>query len=545
MTGARRVPWLLLAATALAVTTACGSTVQQNGGTLSGGQGRQAGGTGGAAGNGLGGPAGPGAGGTGSDSTGALSGGSTGGAPGVGGAGGTTGTTTGSTSTGQGPTTTSGGASTSGGSSVEQGPGITATTISVGLPYITNGDAAGKAVGITGAGGGDQRAQWNVVINDINKHRGGILGRKIVPVFHPTDATSAESYDAQEQAACSDYHEDHKVFAVLDNSVNGVLQACTEKARAVMASETASLSYSSVQTFSRYPHYVEVGKLRLDRLARNWPGSLNAQKYFTGWNTSTGTPGPAPVKVGILYLDDPASTYSVKNVLIPGLAALGQRHPDVVQVQSPKSTSDNGSTISAIQAAVLKFRSDGVTHFLPLDPGGGVGLFFAENAENQKYYPRYGLTTSNGAQLLRDLGGVFPEKQLHGSLGYGWVPVIDLSASRDPDNGPNSNEPRRTCLKLMKDGGQNLAGAVQVRSAIEVCDSLSFLKATLEGAGPSITQATFLAGVNRLGGSFVAGNTFSTGFGPRQHDGVTSGRLFAYDQTCSCFNYTSGLRTLS
>lgn len=418
---------------------------------------------------------------------------------------------------------------------------MTDKTISVGLPYITNAQAAGDALGVV-AGGGDQRAQWNIILKDLNTKRGGILGRTVVPVFHPTDATSSDTYDAQEQAACEDYHRDHKVFAVLASSLNGVLRACTEKARAVQIYE--DLSSASALTFAKYPHYVEAGNLRLDRMAQNWPSLLASEKYFTGWNTTTGTPGVAPVKVGVLYFDDPDSTYALKQGLLPALAAVGQRDPDVAQIQTPKSSQDSGATVAAIQAAVLRFRNDGVTHVMPLDIGAGLALYFGLNADNQKYYPRYGLTTSNGVQTLIDQAG-FPKSQLNGALGYGWVPLIDLSVSRNPDNGPYSNSARQACLKLMADGGQSLKTAVEKRSATTACDEMSFLKRALEAGGPSVTQSSFLDGVARLGSSFLAGNTFSTTFGPRQHDGVASARLFAYDGKCGCFNYTSPLRSLS
>ncbi|MDX6199690.1 MAG: hypothetical protein QOJ79_2841 [Actinomycetota bacterium] len=527
-------PWPVVALGLALALSACGSTVQQQG-TGAAGQAEDA--LSGA--DGLGGAAAPNGG-----TTGAATGGLT--APGTGSTGGSS---LGTTATGGGATGAAGtaGAVASGtGESTTSdgtvlGPGVTATTIAVGLPYTTNAQAAGDALGVV-AGGGDQRAQWNVIIDDLNKHAHGILGRKIVPVYHATDATSSDTYDAQEQAACSDYFEDHKVFAVLNGSVNGVLRACAEKAHAVNIYE--DLSDASAPTFRAFPHYVEVGNLRLDRMAANWPALLAAQSYFTKWDTSTGAPGVAPVKVGVLALEEPASRYAIDHALKPALAAAGYGNPDVVTVQSPKSTQDSGSTISAIQAAVLKFRSDGVTHFLPLDIGAGLALYFGLNAGNQNYYPRYGLTTSDGVQTLIDQAS-FPKAQLNGAVGYGWYPLIDLSVSRNPDNGPYSNASRRTCLKLMSDAGQNLSTAVEKRSAVFECDEMHFLKAALEWGGPSVTQASFLAGVAKVGTTFAAGNTFSTVFGSSLHDGVSSARLFAYDTKCGCFNYTSGVRPLS
>jgi hypothetical protein len=512
---------------------ACGTTVQQTAGSVAGGNGGSA-----SSADGLGGVGAPAA--AGADlGAGAPGAGGVATGGGVTGAGGTTGGLAAGTSGAAGAGAGAGTSTTVGGSS-EQGPGVTASTISIGFPYTTNAEAAGDALGVV-AGGGDQRAQWNLIIDDLNKHHGGILGRKVVPVFHGTDATSSDTYDAQEQDACSDYHEDHKVFAVI-GSVGGVLRACTEKARAVNVYE--DLNDASAPTFAEFPHYVEVGNLRLDRQARNWPAMLAAQGYFAKWDTNTGGPGVAPVKVGVLSFAEPASRYALTKALLPTLASAGYRDVVTQEIASPKSTQDSGPTISAIQAAVLKFRQSGVTHFLPLDIGAGLALYFGLNADNQKYYPRYGLTTSDGVQTLLEAAS-FPKSQLAGAVGYGWYPLIDLPFSKNPDNGPYSNAARRACLKLMSDGGESLSTSVQKRSAVFECDQLNFLKAALEAGGPAITQASFLAGVAKIGTSFLAGNTFSTVFGAQLHDGVSSARLFAYDGKCECFGYTSGLRALT
>src|SRR5437763_937118 len=79
------------------------------------------------------------------------------------------------------------------------------------------GGAANAAIGAAGITQGDEKANDQIVIDDINAH-GGVAGRKIVPIFHGLDATSTNTLDSQYQAACDDLTQYHKVFAAFAGS---------------------------------------------------------------------------------------------------------------------------------------------------------------------------------------------------------------------------------------------------------------------------------------------------------------------------------------
>jgi hypothetical protein len=415
-------------------------------------------------------------------------------------------------------------------------PGVTATTITVGLPYTSNGRAAAAAFGATGegVGGGDQRRIWDVVLKDINGS-GGVLGRKLVPVYHENDATSQEPTASKEQAACADWTQDHKVFWV-SSGAGETLVPCLHKAG--VAQSSSALTDASTSFYRQFPYYVEAGTLQMDRVAASLPDRLRAQSFFAAWDTVRGAAGAAPVKIGIVSFDDPRTVFAVDKLLVPAFARVVAGRPVVIKIATPQSSAENASAISAIQSATLRFREEGVTHVLPFETqGAGVGTFFAQGAEQQKYYPRYGLTSGNGAQVLVD-AGLWPKSQINGALGFGWLPLVDVRNADNPDDGPDSNAARRSCLALMEKAGINASSAIIKGQALESCNTLRLLKAAVEAGGPVFTRESFLAGVHRLGSSFQAGTTFATRYDPSHHDGVAQVRPFAYMPACGCIRYS-------
>lgn len=413
-------------------------------------------------------------------------------------------------------------------------PGVSATTITIGLDYAVNASAAAAAMGAGGVNTGDPLAEQKAIMADINKH-GGVLGRQLRYVAHPVDSTSTQSYDQQAQEECADFTQDHHVFAVLTDFVGDTLRNCLDKAGSVQVAVSAQ-SFTDASTYQRYPYFIQPATLSHERMALVWPSELAGNGYFGKWNTTTGQPGTAPVKLGILTLDNPAMKRTVQQVLIPALKARGYSDVRAVYAKDPQGTSDSGATVSQVQAAVLRFRQDGVTHFLPLDSGAGLSLYFGKNASSQRYYPRYGLNSGAGVQVLLD-AGLFPKDQLNGAVGMGWEPLLDIAGADNPDNGPYSNAARRHCVQIMKSAGIDISGSAATRGAVEFCDMFSFLKAAIEAGGAPVARSSFLAGVNSLRNRFQSGLTFATFLDASHHDGVSQARPFAYQSACGCLRY--------
>jgi ABC-type branched-subunit amino acid transport system substrate-binding protein len=106
---------------------------------------------------------------------------------------------------------------------------VTATTINLGVLYVSNYDQANANNGGASITGGDPLTEAQLVVREINAH-GGIAGRRIVPTYVGYDRTSNLPSTAQVQAACSKLTQDHLVFAVLGAGLTLNLRACVEKA---------------------------------------------------------------------------------------------------------------------------------------------------------------------------------------------------------------------------------------------------------------------------------------------------------------------------
>ncbi|HZQ83406.1 MAG TPA: hypothetical protein VFA83_01135 [Acidimicrobiales bacterium] len=510
--------WLAMLAGLALVGAACGSTIQQTG---------QRGGAGQASGDaGLNGTTN---GTTGSNELGDTSG-STGGGAAAGSFGGGTSGRSASGSSGSG---SSRGSSSGGAGSASLGPGVTATTIDVGIIYATNGGAANAAIGAAGISQGDEKANYDVLFADINAH-GGIAGRKVVGVYHAIDATSTAATSDLYQAACDDLTQDHKVFVAFAGNDETLLQCLNN--RGVLA-VSSNLTVADTAVFRRFPYYFEINSLNLDRVAAAEIPALKAQGWFSGWNSATGQPGPARAKVGVITFDFPSFAHAVDQVLVPALANAGYAPGpgDVVRVPYAVKQSDLGPTAAAISSAVLKFRSDGVSHVIILEASGTLSLLFGNNADSQRYYPRYGANSQNGQEALL-LSGAFPKSQLNGTLGIGWQPSLDVAPS---ESGPYTNAAQHKCMALYSAHGitfsdQNAQGVGYLN-----CATTWFFRDVMKRV-TGLTRDGFLAAANGIGSNFESLTVIPTRVDATHHDGIAAVRYWAYKPECSCMRYTSG-----
>jgi hypothetical protein len=365
-----------------------------------------------------------------------------------------------------------------------------------------------------------------------------VAGRKLVPEFYELDATSTETIDTQYQAACESLTTDRKIFVLMGGDNENFLR-CLHNAKVVVLNE--NLTVSDAARFKRFPYYFEITSLNLDRIAAAEIAALSAQGYFTGsWNTAAGAPAPGKPKVGILAFDLPGFNHAVDQVMVPALARLGLRPDagDIIRAPEPQRTSDVGADAAVVSNAVLKFRSDGVTHVLVLEKGGTLSLLFGNNAESQGYRPRYGANSQTGQQALVD-SGAYPRGQLPGTVGIGWEPGIDITPAENTDDGPYSNDSRRRCLALYKAAGVSYANANAAAVALGTCNQFWFFRDVMKDA-PAVNRDGFLVAANRLGTAFQSTDGGVTRIDADHHDGVGAVRYWAYKPECGCMRYTSG-----
>ena len=217
-------------------------------------------------------------------------------------------------------------------------PGVTATTIRVGIPYVDV--AAVKAVGVNISWGSVPDA-FNAVIADINAH-GGINGRKVVPFLVAVNPTGT----APAATACTQLTQDDTVFvAVAPLSATCYLQHNTPVVASVYASGPSS---TVAQDFTTTPPAAAYDALSL--------GVYNKQGVFKN-------------KKVALFGGDTADATEVDTVK----SQLAKLHvPVVATAVDSAPQGDLPAENAQLTAIAQRFQSDGVNEVVAVGQGSAV-----------------------------------------------------------------------------------------------------------------------------------------------------------------------------
>jgi hypothetical protein len=198
------------------------------------------------------------------------------------------------------------------------------------------------------------------------------------------------------------------------------------------------------------------------------------------------------------------------------------------------SASDLGSIAAQMQSASLQFSSSHVDRVLTLDYQGTLEFFFMNNAQSQRYHPKYGLATWSDTEFLRANA---PAAQLAGSTGIGWMPGFDLAVSQLP-----LDEPRKRCLQVMKKAQvPPLEAQTDTLIQLRVCEEVFFVQKLLNAA-TDLSPVGLAAAAASLGAQpSYAG--FAQRLGRTKLWGASAYRDLAYDTSCSCFAYRGSNRS--
>ena len=449
------------------------------------------------------------------------SGPSTGSVTAPGSSGGTSGgAVTGGTTSGS---TTSGGTSTgstTGGSAVLHGPGVTATEIRIGIPHCSDCSSANAALGAGGEDYGDSRRYMQAAIDDVNS-RGGVLGRKLVPVYHTSSAS--QNIDTTTQAMCETWTKDNKVLIMYMRGE--IIYECAKKAGALAVG-----SGGSGPVFERYPNMFAPSTIRLERL-----GEVTVKAMVrAGWHKPE--PKWPTGKIGLITWENSDYRYAMEKGWLPALRESGLKETDVRYVAVPQSDKSLADASAAISSAVLRFREQGIDHvFISDGPAGiftGVGLtlMFLNNAKSQQYYPRYGFNSNNSPGWEN-----LPADQQSGMLA-----VDGFDTERINDEGMELSPVRERCWALMKKRGLKATdGQPTGLAAIAACDIAWFAEAVLKRAQQGTTLPNLIAAAESVGTSYRSPYTYGNRLGPGRHDGMAYFRNARYDDGCKCMKYTS------
>jgi ABC-type branched-subunit amino acid transport system substrate-binding protein len=397
------------------------------------------------------------------------------------------------------------------------GRGVTVDSIRIGFMVTVNLQAGFAAVGASGKPP-EERAVRQAVIDWVNT-RGGIAGRKIVPVWHEFDVTSGTN-ESQAQAACATLTEDNQVFAVVSSNVNGsdALATCLA-AKGVPDIELNLWPFDK----AAYDHYrgllYQPGRIRSDRAYGAWVDRLADAGYFDSGH-----------RLGILRFDAPIFQRLTDQQVKPRLAARGGNLVEEVTVATPHGVSDFGGMSAAFNSAIVRFRQAGVTHVMMVENAAIMPFFFLQQAESQQFRPRYALTSND---LPGTVAGQSPAAQLNRALALGWTPPADVGYG----DHPGGNSAWALCNDIMKKAGFDpTGGGFYTQNA---CDALFFLKQAGDRA-PALTADGLRQGTEALGTAYTSPYGLGpTEFGPGRYDGAAAAGILAYDTPCKCFKFTN------
>jgi hypothetical protein len=397
------------------------------------------------------------------------------------------------------------------------GFGFNSRTVQFGITTNKDAQAALSAVGISSGSLGDQEQMVKAVLSDINA-QGGVLGRKVVPVFHDVKTTDTSTNpQGAAQAACSSFTEDSRVAAVLELVLDSRLFAeCMIKHHVFVVG--SGLTFTD-QTYLKglTPYYFRLASPLAESLVPTLLSRLTALGYFSPWDTVKGRPGAAPVSVGLFHIDEPAPTRAF-NDISARLKHMGYK----------VTTYAYGRQDASYQNAVLKFQTQGVTHVIG-DNASYAGLMTETNS--QGYYPRYGMTSYNGGGVL--LQQAVPASALAGALGVGWAPSVDVDGAHDP--GP-TGPAYKACLDTMHKHQVEVTSRAALAGALGICDGLKVLAQSMNAGkgfdGPHITSGRGLF-------SFETTATFSSTHNEGSVAMPSAVRDYAYRSDCKCFVYVS------
>ena len=442
--------------------------------------------------------------------------GSTGAAGAAGSSGGAQAGGAGSGSAGFGSTGSAGGGSaTTNGLVPADAPGITASTIYIGIGYSSSANAGDAAIGAAGAGATyDARNVTDAAFAYANAH-GGFAGRRLKAIYYDYNLTDDRS--AQDASACASYTQDNKVFAIYTDTDE--LRACAEHAHALALSMGAA---ETSDTFKKYPHYIDAAGMAFDRSGNVTVEGLFQQHYFTG-------------KLGLVTWDDPTYRRAVQTGYLPAMARHGiSLATDVVYIPVSQNANDISGSSAAISNAVTKFKTLGVDHVIIQDgaagvwKGDGLTFEFQQQAKSQSYKPRYGGNTS-----IQAGGSINPSDQEDTEL-----EVSDSDLEAADDAGWHLNAAREKCFKIEADAGYPVKpgnGNDEAQAALD-CDTAFFLQRLINSLGV-ITVDNVLAAANGLGTSFSSALVYGTNLFPGRRDGSDYVRVLEYFASCSCTKY--------
>jgi ABC-type branched-subunit amino acid transport system substrate-binding protein len=359
--------------------------------------------------------------------------------------------------------------------------------IKIGVLYVVNDGA--ESAGINNGNSFSLNQAVHAFVDAYNG-AGGIGGRRIDPVYAEMHSASND-YEAQVQAVCTSFTQDHHVAAVISNVgyYSSILLACLQKASVPLVS--GDWTGPDRQDAGRYPLFVTpttmVGDARVAAVVEHLAGAGFLQ---------------ARSRVGAVVEDCPVDQRIYDNALVPALRRAGLTLTATYRPRCFLSLQDYGGQASDIQGAVLQFRQAGVDRVIFVSQAAEANIMnlFSTGADAQGYRPGYALS-SLAAPAVLALNA--PAAQLANAKGVGWLPALD---TQRPAQAPPTATGQR-CLDMMKKQGIVATSASDYNSVYGPCDSFGLYDALLRATGGDASAAAILGAMRVVGTSYVNAST--------------------------------------
>ena len=388
-------------------------------------------------------------------------------------------------------------------------PGVTATTIRVGVPYIDVGAAVIRSEGVHIDFGSFPDA-FDALIKNVNAH-GGIDGRKIVPYIVAVNPVGT----APAATACTQLTEDDSVFVVLAP----LEPACyLEHNVAVVGSiYPAGHSPTTAQDFSPTPPVAAFDPLELSAMAKQGVFRHKKVAIFGG---GTGD----------------------ESELAVVQSALAKLHVPVVSTAVDTAPESDVAAIDAqMEPIAQRFKSAGATQVVAVGTGGAVWPGGLSNTQST-YNPPWVATV---------------ESDFNGAVGSGdstaYLSNVLTATALPPPAEIWNNAGTQKCVHIIKkahpsDGirafNASLPESEQTWTSVEIaCSSMALFEDIAKAAGKNLSVSSFVHAGYGLGNVMLPGGDVPISFAPNRPFGLGSVYMAHYNPATKSVVYAESPST--
>ena len=387
--------------------------------------------------------------------------------------------------------------------------------LQIGITYISN-DQTSSELGAESVAI-NQKSIVQGLVAGINAD-GGLNGRQLEPVEYEWDSSS-DDWSLDASAACAMFTQDNDVSIVLDTAFGtvGGFRSCLEDAG---VASIQTLSEGSAASSAAATLHANPSSMTVDRAYVSVLDGLTGTDYLTADN-----------QVGVIVENCPDNVTAYDETIKPLITSLGLKEPIDASVDCATGFAAATAASAAVNNAVLKFNDAGVDRVMFIGDNEYILLlFFSGAASSQAYTPGYLLSSNAQPNAMLTSLAVDQQPQMHG---VGNQPFNDI------DSAELSAVDQR-CVELASAGGVNPVTYGDKGLLVFECAPFLLLEAALQATNGSAIATDLAEAISALDTTYVGPGIVegATRFSDTDRDGPAMVRVFEFDDSCSCLQYT-------